>query len=939
MQSMIRTVLRRSGGSPTPLAALAAGVALAVLALSAREGSAATLVYRTDAQLVALSDRIVHGRVLDVRSEWAPGRRTIYTVARIAVLEDLTGLTDPVIEVRELGGSIDGVQMWVPGAPVFVPGTELVLALERVGARWRTVAMEFSTFHVSPAPGGDLTLTRHTLESNVIGAPAVESPSRLLSQLRALAAGIKRVQPVRPGGERFVAEAGDPVSAPFTLLADMRWRQADTDTVISWRRNPSAPSPMTGGGNVDTQIQTAVAAWTTPASSRISLTFGGQLNIGADAPDCGDTFLGGGLITFEDPFNEISGSTIAIGGGCSTLQNHMVNGHSFAEMTHGFVLFNNAAELSPGIREPQNFLRVLTHEIGHGIGLGHTCDNSAIPCTVPMQSNLMFPSCCSTATPTPPAIGPDDLAGIVFIYPMPAAPPPPPPPPADTDTDGMPDGWETDFGLDPGANDAGADPDGDGLTNLQEYQNGSHPRGFEKRYFAEGVANAFFETQIALLNSGGPTEAKVLLRLQPQSGSEKSHYLKVPAGARRTITTATLTGLTTEPFSTLVESDVPVIADRTVSWGGGYGSHTETAVLQPATTWYLAEGATGGGFELYYLIQNPNAAALQVDVTYLLPFGASPLVKRYTVAARSRLTIWVDEETIPPSLDKVLATTDVSAKVQVVAGGGPIIVERAMYYSVPNGPVYGAGHESAGVTEAQFQQGQNWFFAEGATGQFFDTYLLLSNPGTGVANVTATYLLTSGQTHTKTYTLSPQSRFTIWVDEEQIPEGSGVRPLQSVDVSTTLTSDVPVIAERSMWWPQGAWYEAHNAAGATTFGTKWGIAEGEIGGARNAQTFLLVANVGAAPAEIRVTLMTESGQTLTWPTGGATHALPPHSRYTVPIDASTFPGFNSQRFGAVVDSIGSPGQPIVVERANYYNVTSAVWSSGGAALASKLSTP
>lgn len=41
---------------------------------------------------------------------------------------------------------------------------------------------------------------------------------------------------------------------------------------------------------------------------------------------------------------------------------------------------------------------------------------------------------------------------------------------ADTDGDGMPDGWEVHFGLDPlDPTNAGDDPDGDGLTNLQEY--------------------------------------------------------------------------------------------------------------------------------------------------------------------------------------------------------------------------------------------------------------------------------------------------------------------------------------------------------------------------------------------------------------------------------------------------------------------------------------
>ncbi len=44
----------------------------------------------------------------------------------------------------------------------------------------------------------------------------------------------------------------------------------------------------------------------------------------------------------------------------------------------------------------------------------------------------------------------------------------------DTDHNGLPDGWETQYfghlGIDPGA-----DPDGDGFTNLQEYQNGTDP--------------------------------------------------------------------------------------------------------------------------------------------------------------------------------------------------------------------------------------------------------------------------------------------------------------------------------------------------------------------------------------------------------------------------------------------------------------------------------
>lgn len=46
----------------------------------------------------------------------------------------------------------------------------------------------------------------------------------------------------------------------------------------------------------------------------------------------------------------------------------------------------------------------------------------------------------------------------------------------DDDNDGMPDAWEIENGLNPlDSSDASLDPDGDGLTNLQEYQRGTDP--------------------------------------------------------------------------------------------------------------------------------------------------------------------------------------------------------------------------------------------------------------------------------------------------------------------------------------------------------------------------------------------------------------------------------------------------------------------------------
>jgi hypothetical protein len=51
-------------------------------------------------------------------------------------------------------------------------------------------------------------------------------------------------------------------------------------------------------------------------------------------------------------------------------------------------------------------------------------------------------------------------------------------PTADADSDGIPDAWERRTFGDPSTPDSGADRDGDGLTDLEEFAFGSDPRTF-----------------------------------------------------------------------------------------------------------------------------------------------------------------------------------------------------------------------------------------------------------------------------------------------------------------------------------------------------------------------------------------------------------------------------------------------------------------------------
>jgi hypothetical protein len=496
----------------------------------------------------------------------------------------------------------------------------------------------------------------------------------------------------------------------------------------------------------------------------------------------------------------------------------------------------------------------------------------------------------------------------------------------DADGDGLPSAWEVQFGLDAqaaaGENGADGDPDADGVSNLEEQRNCerpvgcTHPRGFDAhaRYLAEGATSTFFETRLALLNPGDET-ATVLLRFQKADGSSATQYAALPPRARRTMLASSVDGLQQAEFSTLVESDAQIVVDRTMTWDrSGYGSHAETALGAPRTRWYFAEGATFGTFDLFYLLQNPGDTDAEVQVRFLLASGP-PVVRTYRVPAATRFNIWVD--TFPE-----LAGVEVSGVVEST-NGVPILAERAMYSSAPTRP-FVAGHESAAVAEPAL----SWFLAEGATGSYFDTFVLVANPSDERADVEARYLLPDGTVITRAYQVAANSRLTIWVDLED-PR------LESAAVSTAIasTNGVPVIVERAMWWPgptADTWSEAHNAAGTTVTGTAWALAEGEQGGPARAETYLLVANTSGVAGEARVTLLFEDGTS-----ARRTFTLPPNSRTNVAVSAE-FPEASDTRFGAIVESLGASPAQLVVERAMYTSADGVQWSAGTSAVATKL---
>ena len=213
-------------------------------------------------------------------------------------------------------------------------------------------------------------------------------------------------------------------------------------------------------------------------------------------------------------------------------------------------------------------------------------------------------------------------------------------------------------------------------SNSEELAAGTHPRGFVTRYLAEGVVNAFFDTEIAVLNPT-TTPAIALLRIQPQGAAERSLRLEVPPLTRRTVAGATLATLTGAPFATVVESDQAARRRSHHALGRRrYGAHAETAV--PSRGHDLVPRRRIHVGRLRALLP---AAESRGRRPCRRPCGSCarrrsrPSCCTYSLPPQSRTTIPVD------SLGPELASTDVSG---VVTASAPIIVERAMYLSRPD---------------------------------------------------------------------------------------------------------------------------------------------------------------------------------------------------------------------------------------------------------------
>ena len=297
-------------------------------------------------------------------------------------------------------------------------------------------------------------------------------------------------------------------------------------------------------------------------------------------------------------------------------------------------------------------------------------------------------------------------------------------------------------------------------------------------YLAEGATAGGFETWV-LVQNPNPAPVNVQLTFQTGAGAMVGPADIIPANSRRSYLVNSY--VDTYDVSTKVEADGDIVCERSMYWKPE-GSmvrvvgHDSIGVVNPASTWYLAEGATAGYFETWVLVQKANDGPVNIDMKFQTDMGEvqGPLE---SIPARSRRSYPVDNW---------VTTYDVSTR--VTSTGGAVVCERAMY-EAPTSPLRRVlGHDSIGTTAG----GLEWYLAEGATLGGFETWVLVQNPNPGPVDIDIKFQTDTGEVQGPVDTIPAFSRksylVNLWTS--------------TYDVSTKVTSTAggPVICERAVYW-------------------------------------------------------------------------------------------------------------------------------------------
>lgn len=164
---------------------------VAVAALAALPLSASTFIAMDEGELLASSQAVVQGEVLDVRSFWNDDRTAIVTEARVLVDELLAGEAPSVVVVKTFGGQVGDYAILAHGFPTFQAGEQVLLFLAADGDDYRVAGYRLGQYRIRDSAKGRLAVPAleegvrlFTPEGQLAPRPRAESLEVLQERIR-----------------------------------------------------------------------------------------------------------------------------------------------------------------------------------------------------------------------------------------------------------------------------------------------------------------------------------------------------------------------------------------------------------------------------------------------------------------------------------------------------------------------------------------------------------------------------------------------------------------------------------------------------------------------------------------------------------------------------------------------------------------------------------
>lgn len=412
-------------------------------------------------------------------------------------------------------------------------------------------------------------------------------------------------------------------------------------------------------------------------------------------------------------------------------------------------------------------------------------------------------------------------------------------PARDSDGDGMPDEWESRYSMlyEPNQGRATDDPDGDGISNLEEYRRGTNPRARYTRYFAEGSSGD---------RAPGLEQCYNMAALVRGQYSEVWMTL-VGDGGRQLLATRNAINNPTAwcPFdrqrhpadrvvAVIVESELPIAIERLAFVGdplaqaGGHVLEVPFSTLgsgAPSSHWMFADGGTDGELDTFFLAYNPGPDPIEATFTYRTDAGAVARRRSAVLPPGVRTTTWVNAD--EASLGRTAAWVDVTST-------APILVERAWRFNPP-GRTVTQESASPGADDAS----SRWLFPDVDGTAPFDTAIVLANPDRREAVLDVNLLFTDGdERRAGQVRVAPGGRVSV--------PAAGILPNARASVEIISANGVRVVGERTLRGrdERGPWRIA--MAGNRASATRWTMP------AQANASELVVTNVSPFPARVEV---------------------------------------------------------------------------------------